>query len=296
MKCIKCSKEAIIYRKYSGEKLCIKHFISSIENKVYLNIKEVFRNKRRVGLAVSGGKDSLAMSYIVNRIVKKKKWNVELIGLLVNEGIHGYRDKCISKALSLFEKLGLRLKLIEFNQLYSLTVDEIARRISNINMICSYCGVLRRRALEILGRREKVEVIFTGHNASDIAQTVIMNVIQGNIKHLSETIRFPEVILKEKPLGMILEKEVTLYAVLRKIDFCSTPCPYTRYSLRNEVRNFLSKLEENHSGITYSVIRLGEKLRKRVKTDILIKKCKICGFPTTKEICKACELLTSLNK
>lgn len=296
MRCSKCSRDAIIYRKYSGERLCVKHFLSSIENKVYSRIRDVIKGKRRIGLAVSGGKDSLSMTYIINRIVKKKKWRVEIVGLLINEGISGYRDECISKALKFFEDLGLELKIVGFDQLYSLTVDEIARRINNINMICSYCGVLRRRALEMIGRRERVDLIFTGHNASDTAQTIVMNVIQGNIKHLSETVRFPGVILKEKPLSMILEKEVTLYATLRNIDFCSTPCPYTRHSLRNEVRNFLSKLEENHPGVTYSIIRLGEKLREKIKTDIVVKECKMCGFPTTKEVCKACELLSGFKK
>ena len=38
---------------------------------------------------------------------------------------------------------------------------------------CSYCGVLRRQALNISAERSKADLIATGHNADDNAETGI---------------------------------------------------------------------------------------------------------------------------
>ena len=292
--CDKCGGEAVIYRKYSGEKLCKKHFFRSLEKKVYSNLREYLEKGLKVGLAVSGGKDSLTLAYIVTKFVKQRFRDIKLIAFIVDEGIKGYRDNSIRKAKLLLTKLEVPYVVFSFKKHFSITVDEAMEKTNKLNMACTYCGVLRRRALEIMSRNEKIDLLLTGHNACDIAQTIILNVIQGNLKNLSSSDLFPGTVRKEKPLKNILEREIALYASLREIDFCSIPCPYTRYSLRNEIRNFLTRLEENHPGITFSITSVGEKLKQKIKADVKVKKCVFCGFPTTKEVCKACELLKSL--
>jgi cytoplasmic tRNA 2-thiolation protein 1 len=40
---------------------------------------------------------------------------------------------------------------------------------------CSFCGVFRRQALDRGAVKMKADKLVTGHNADDLAETVIMN-------------------------------------------------------------------------------------------------------------------------
>ena len=102
-----------------------------------------------------------------------------------------------------------------------------------------------------------------------------------------------------KPLCEVLEKEITLYAYLKKIRFQENPCPYAGEALRNNVRNTLNRLEEKHPGIKYTIYRSAERLREIVRgsqSEITLNQCRICGEPTVTEICQACQLLQKIGE
>ena len=281
-------------RRHSGERTCKEHFIRSIEKRVRKEVSKHLTFDSVVGLAISGGKDSLAMAYIMGKLQKKFSKMV-LIGLIVDEGIRGYRKPSIEKAEKALSSLGIERKIFSFEERYSVTVDEMVKDSGEKRMACTFCGVLRRRAIDILAKEAGVDIILTGHNVDDISQTILLNIVQGNITHLTERIDFPEVVPRRRPLRNILEKETTLYAFTKGIDYYSAPCPYTSYALRNDIRNFITHLETYHSGTTYSITRSAEKL----KTDKVKKRrdrCPKCGYPTLGDICKTCQILERFKR
>lgn len=295
MRCSYCNNEAIYRRRYSGENLCIKHFIKTIDEKVYRTINPVIRHGDKIGLAVSGGKDSLVMAYIVNKIVKRIRGrSLELVALIIDEGIRGYRDKSVEAAVNHLMEWGIKYRVGYVSEVFETTVDELVAK-QNKNLSCTYCGLLRRRLLNLLAEEEGVTKIFTGHNASDIAQTIILNMLQGNVRNIMYETEAPDAIPRIYPLKKILEQEATLYAYLTRIEYYDKPCPYTRYSIRNDIRNFLTKMENKRPGVTFSIIASAEKIKKEIGKKIRMNKCYICGQPTTRKICKVCELSKELN-
>ena len=291
--CKYCKNNAVYHIKYSGELVCKKHFIKLIEKRVRKSIRRLIRPNMKIGLAVSGGKDSLVMAYIVKRIVAKIP-NIELIALIVDEEVSNNRKKAIETALKNLNEWRINYRLVRFSDFYPYNIRNLMQE--RPNMACTFCGVLRRRVLNILALKEKLNVIFTGHNATDIAQTILLNVIQGNIKHLIRELPLSEELIpRYYPLKNILEKEVAFYAFLRKIEYFDGYCPYIRYSIRNEVRSFLNQLEERHPGITFNIIRLGEKIKQK-GTAVKLKKCKYCNYPSVGDICKVCEIVIKYLK
>ena len=66
------------------------------------------------------------------------------------------------------------LKILSYDELYGWTMDAIVSQVGRKNN-CTFCGVFRRQALDRGAAMLNVDHIVTGHNADDIAETVLMN-------------------------------------------------------------------------------------------------------------------------
>ena len=97
--CSKCKKSAITFIRYNGTHLCKDHFIEYFERRVKKDIKKQGRTegKSKIGVAISGGKDSTVALNLVYDIFSKRS-NIDLYGITVDEGIKGYRYESINYA------------------------------------------------------------------------------------------------------------------------------------------------------------------------------------------------------
>ncbi|MEM4520374.1 MAG: TIGR00269 family protein [Candidatus Bathyarchaeia archaeon] len=306
-KCTSCGvREAFYFRAYSGEKLCTKCFIESIEGKVRATIAKykMLSFDDRVAVALSGGKDSVSLLHILVRIEKDFP-RASLCAITVDEGIEGYRDEAVKIASENCRALGVEHHIISFKELYGYTLDEIVKRIKDAKRgltPCSYCGVLRRKALNVLARRVSATKIAMANNLDDEVQTFMLNIMHGDVMRIFRSgPAFNEeiegLVPRVKPLCEVLEREVALYAYLKGVRFQENPCPYASEALRNDIRNMLNRLEEKHPGTKYTIFRSAEKIRGKIiekKPEVNLRRCKICGEITVGDICQACKLLQDL--
>ncbi|MBS7643583.1 TIGR00269 family protein [Candidatus Bathyarchaeota archaeon] len=307
MKCTRCKKQpAIFFRPYSGESLCQHCLITSIEGQVRRIISKyaMFKPNDRIAVAVSGGKDSVALLHILTKIEKQFP-AAEVVAITIDEGIRGYRKEAIRIARENCRVLGVEHFIYSFKDLYGHTLDEIVKitREEEIGP-CSYCGILRRRALNIASREVEADKLATAHNLDDEAQTILLNIIHGDVARIAriEPVLYGENSLKfvprVKPICEIPENEIALYAYLRGIGFQSVPCPYIGTALRHEIRHMLNKLENRHPGVKFTIIRAAEKIRpvlKKALAPVKLQGCRVCGEPTTGSICKPCEVIRKLG-
>jgi uncharacterized protein (TIGR00269 family) len=296
-------KEAIYFRPYSGERLCGSCLCGSIEERVRRTITrfDMFEHDSRIAVGVSGGKDSLSLLHILVKIEEKFP-KAELIAVTVDEGIRGYREEAVELAEAECRKLGVEHRVLSFKQLFGYTLDEIAERTrGGALMPCSFCGVLRRRALNTLAREVGADRLATAHNLDDMAQTVLLNILRGDHRRLALLDPAGEVVTEKfvrrvKPYCDIPERESVLYAYLKGIGFQSSPCPHAETAMRSDIRGFLSGMEAKRPGtmfiVFHSALRMLPMLRKESS---LLGFCPLCGEPTTGEVCRACEMLQSLE-
>jgi uncharacterized protein (TIGR00269 family) len=305
-KCTLCKKrEAVFMRPYSGERLCRRCFCQSIENKIRATISryEIFQPDDKIMVGVSGGKDSVTLIHILTKIEKKFP-DATLYAVTVDEGIKGYRDEGLKFAVENCRKLGVEHVVTSFKQMYGYALDEIVSMIQEKELTpCSYCGVLRRQALNIAAREAGVDKLATAHNLDDETQTMILNILHGDFLRLTRvkpvlTVVHPKLVPRVKPFCEVPEREVALYAYLKKIEFQKIPCPYSGTALRNDVRAILNRLEEKHAGTKFTVFRSMEKIRPALEAmteKAKLRECKKCGEPTGSEICKPCQMLEKLS-
>jgi len=299
--CIRCGGAPVYYRPYSGERLCRSCFLHSIVEKTRRTISKhkMLSHGDRIGVAVSGGKDSLTLLYILSDITKGHA--SEIVALIVDEGVEGYREEAVRYAIQTCGKLGIRHYILSFKEAYSLTLDEaIKLRRDNSLAACTICGALRRRAIDQLAKEAGVDVVATAHNLDDILQTFLMNLFSGDIRRVvrSKVLDEPSelfTVKRIKPLMEIPEAEVALFAYLKGIPFQRASCPYMNESIRSEVRSMLNEMELKHPGIKFNLLRSYLKIISNLKLETKSFVCSLCGYPSSNQICSVCTILTKIR-
>ncbi len=198
---------------------------------------------------------------------------------------------------------------MSFKELYNYSLDRIVKIISEKEeggkglTPCAYCGVLRRRALNLAARKAGVDKLATGHNLDDETQTILLNILHGDalriarVKPVLAEIH-PKFVQRVKPMCQVPEKEIALYAHLKRIEFQSVPCPYAPAALRSDIRVMLNRMEEKHAGTKFTLIKSVERIRpslEAVAEEVKLQDCKECGEPTVGEICQPCQMLRKLG-
>jgi uncharacterized protein (TIGR00269 family) len=300
MQCSLCNKEAVVFLKYNGSHLCDKHFVEFFQKRVNLEFRRELKITKpvRIGVALSGGKDSSVALYETQRVFGKRK-DVSIVALTIDEGIKSYRPETIRAASSLTKKLGIEHRILSIEENFGTTMDTISQggRLAP----CSYCGVFRRKLINKAGIDEEVDYMVTGLNLDDTAQSVMMNIVRGDLARIARMGPHSEtkagLVPRLQPLLKIAEKEVLLYAIIKGIDFSHSVCPYAGSAIRNEFRESIDKWEERSPGTKYSIINSFEKIRDMmpVEIDVRMGKCKICGSPTPGEICQSCSFEQELG-
>ncbi|MEM0195849.1 MAG: TIGR00269 family protein [Thermoplasmatales archaeon] len=295
MRCSFCDNDAVIHIRYNGTHLCEKHFIRFFQKRVNLEFRNEVKIKgnTRIGVALSGGKDSSVALFETKRVFGKMR-NVSIIAITIDEGISGYRSKTIEAAVSLTKRLGVEHVILKMSDFYGITMDEIStgRRM----LPCSYCGVFRRKMINVGALGQNLDYVVTGLNLDDTVQSFVMNMVRGDLERLSRM--GPHFTVKEglvprlQPLRKIPEREVLLYAILEKIEFSHAECPYAGFAIRNEFRNSIDSWEERTPGTKFALLNSYDQIKSLLsqKRTEPLGKCRVCGSPTPGDICQSCLL------
>ena len=301
MKCDSCQNQAVYTRKYSGQKLCSTCFSNSIVRKTAKTISKynMVKYNELVAVAVSGGKDSLALLKIIHEMASTH--NFKIIAITIDEGIPGYRNEALEIVENFCSKLNVEHKVYSYKDLFELTLDEaLELRENERTSSCSICGILRRRAIDYAAKDVRADVIATGHNLDDTLQTFVINMISGDTTKIGWM--DPDTSLnslrKIKPFCEIYESEIVFYAFTNDIPFQSEPCPHMNEGIRTEIREFLNSLENKHSGIKNNLYQSILKISQIIKTSNSKEKitCEKCGTQCTGNICSVCNMVLKLKE
>lgn len=119
----------------------------------------------------------------MNTLNERKGYGLDLFLLSVDEGISGCRDDSLETVKRNQIQYSLPLHIVTYEQLYGWTMDAIVREVGLKNN-CTFCGVFRRQALDRVALLINAQSIVTGHNADYIVETILMNILRGDIARL----------------------------------------------------------------------------------------------------------------
>ena len=300
MKCRICKKEASVKLKHYNLPLCEDHFYEFFEKRVKKAIGKfrMFSKEDDILVAVSGGKDSMVVWYVL------KKLGYKADGLFIRLGDNDMIDKT-QKIIEGFAK-DIDGKLIvedATRYLYGLSTFEAARILRRST--CSFCGMVKRYLMNKVAVEMGYDVLVTGHNLDDEASQLLGNILHWQKGYILRSWPVLEkthekFVRKAKPLVLNYEDDIRLYAEMKGIPFLKETCPFSMGATSKIYKKMLSTLENDQRGAVLSFymgyVREKDEIFKEDEEPVKLNSCEICGYPTTSNICYFCRSRQKLKE
>jgi uncharacterized protein (TIGR00269 family) len=309
MKCRKCGSKASVNMRQHKLALCKEHYLDWIPEQTGRFIKkyEMFTHYEKVLVAVSGGKDSLALWDILIRLGYQADGlyiGLGIDGVSPSGGGFGYSSESQRLAQKFADDHSLRLHVVDVEKEYGQPIPvlaEITHR--GKGRPCSVCGLTKRHVMNRIARDLGYDVLATGHNLDDEAAVLFANTLnwqadlllrQGPV--LPES---PGLARKVKPLCRFYEREMTAYALLRGIEYIYEECPYAQGSTTIYYKELLNQLETERPGTKLAFyVKFLEARRQGLfgepasGSTAELYPCANCGQPTSAPgLCSFCRLM-----
>jgi len=303
MNCTKCKTKAVIKIPRHHAAFCKGCFASFVHDQVARAIKseQMFGKNDRILVAVSGGKDSLALWDILLKLGYKAD------GFYVHLGIGAYSERSSAMVRRFADRvaipLGAALRTHTVEQEEGAGIKELAQLVHRPT--CSTCGTIKRYQFNRAAIEQDYDVMATGHNLDDEAARLLGNVLHWQEEYLEKQgPSLPASVegfaKKVKPLYRLSERELAAYCVLQKIEYIVEECPMAQGARSLLYKEVLNRLETESPGTKqYFYWGFLEKQREkrspaaamREKDQSLLHPCRTCGQPTTAEVCSYCKLV-----
>lgn len=298
MRCRKCSTRAVIRLPRHNSAFCAACFDEYVLDQVQRAIKSdrMFGRDEGIAVAVSGGKDSLALWEILSRL------GYRTTGLHIDLGIGVYSDVSRKKTEAFAQARGLSLTVHSLREEHGLGLSEIADGLRR--PACSACGVIKRYNMNAIAAEHGMPVLATGHNLDDEAARLLGNVLHWQDEYLDKQspalpASHPKLVRKVKPLYRLAEREIAAWAVLHKIDYIVEECPNSRGSKMLIYKDALNRLEAAAPGTKHQFyLQFLDRQKTRASLVTLtpdLRECVSCGQPSTAEVCSYCKLISTLK-
>jgi len=297
VKCRKCGNAAVLELRRHNAAFCGPDFLEFFRNQIREAIRKyrMFTRDEPVLVAVSGGKDSLAL------------WDVlidegyQTRGLYLDLGIFDYSVESRAKCEAFAAARGVPL-------LVRRVAEEVGAPVPVIKSVtrrppCSGCGLSKRYLMNRAALDEGMPVVATGHNLDDEAATLFGSVMHWQMDALPRQSpalpsTHPKLVRRVKPLYRLSEQETAAYAFLRKIDIVDE-CPFAKGATSIAHKETLNRMEAASPGAKHNFLfGFLEKARPAFERAeaVVLNECVRCGQVTTGTLCAFCKLADQVKR
>ncbi len=307
MKCRKCGQKASVNMRHHKLALCREHYLEWIPEQTGRFIKKyrMFTPDEKLLVAVSGGKDSLALWDILWRLGYQADGMYIALGI---DGGFGYSSRSQQLTEKFAAERGLKLHVVDMERDYGRSIPVLAESTHRgKGKPCSVCGLSKRHEMNRLARDLGYDVLATGHNLDDEAAVLFSNTLNWAGEHLIRQgpvlPESPGLVRKVKPLCRFYEREMAAYSLLRGIEYIYEECPFAGGSTTIFYKELLNRLEEAQPGVKLSFYLKFLEARDgglftltAEEAKAALHTCPSCGQPTSAPgKCSFCRMLDSVT-
>jgi len=292
VKCKKCGGRAVLELRRHNTAFCADDFLGFFRHHVLETVRrwKMFARDERVLVAVSGGKDSLALWDVLHAE------GYRTAGLYIDLGILAYSQESRAKCEAFARERGVPLVVVSVAERMGAAIPEVRQHTRR--PACSACGLSKRYIMNRAALEGGYDAVATGHNLDDEAATLLGSTLRWDESALARQTPLleathPKLVRRVKPLFRLSERETAAYAFLRGIDYIVEECPFARGATSITHKETLNRLEDASPG-TKAAFFLGflERARGRFPAldGVSLTECVRCGQTTTGSVCAFCKL------
>jgi len=299
MKCTRCRAKAEVQLRSHNAAFCRPCFLFVFRRQVERAIasERMFTPEERLLVAVSGGKDSLALWDVLADL------GYDTAGLYVGLGIGAYSELSHAKVAAFAARRGLPLRVVALeDEPAGLAVPAVAG--ATRRAPCSACGTMKRHHFDRAALEGGFPVLVTGHNLDDEAARLMGNVLRWKTDHLARQrpvlpATHAKFVRKVKPLYLSSEYETAVYAFMRGIDYVVEECPNAAGATQLLYKEALNRLEAASPGTKLGFVK--EFLRSAQPRFAAGEReapndCERCGMPAYGSLCAYCRLVDEVQR
>ena len=298
MKCKRCQAKAEVQLRAHNTAFCRACFILYFERQVERTIARhrMLPPNGRVLVAVSGGKDSLALWHVL------AAQGYDTTGLHLSLGIGEYSSHSRAKTEAFARAHALPLIVEDLNE-SDIGIPTVAGFTNRPP--CAACGTIKRHSFDAAALRHGFPVVATGHNLDDEAARLLGNVLHWQREYLAKqhpvlAPTHPKFTTKIRPLYLLAEFETAVYAFFRGIDYVVDECPNSVGATQLDYKAVLNDLEERMPGTKQAFVREYVRVGHpafAATADAAgpAGECSVCGMPAFGTICSYCSLIREVR-
>ncbi|MFO8070733.1 MAG: ATP-binding protein [Polyangia bacterium] len=197
----------------------------------------------RILIAVSGGVDSSVLARVLSEKRASLPVEIELLGCRVVTDLAPFDAEAHRGLERFFRDLGVPLARRD--------VPVIGRMEGGGDPSCFFCAMQRRRELIRFALESSCNKIAYGHHQDDVIQTLLMNMLyKAEISTMPARMELDDHdLVIVRPLCLVPERDVKLYARKFGIEPAEPPCPHAEGGRRQRVGRLIDELAREHPRI-----------------------------------------------
>jgi len=237
-----------------------------LKNKIKIFFKNnFFKKPKSIAVAVSGGIDSLALTFILDEFCRENK--IKLHAITID---HKIRKASSNEALELN-------RLLTANKIIHKILTISAKKIPLKNIEAN----LRNERYQMLHEycnKQKIEHLFLAHHQNDVAENFLIRLFRGSqldgLSKMKELIQYKNIKLC-RPFLEIKKMDLKGYLRKKKIKYFEDESNKDEKFLRNKIRKFLASLDDSEL-VQERIVKLSEVIDENRKfiDEILLQKAR----------------------
>jgi tRNA 2-thiocytidine biosynthesis protein TtcA len=198
-----------------------------------IHTRNMIKDGDHVLVAVSGGKDSLALLWLLRERIRRIPIEYKVTAVHVDPG---FGVDNASKMETFFSEHGFEFRIIKSD------IGPRAHGPENRENPCFLCSRLRRKLLFEMADERGCNLIAMGHHKDDIIETFFLNVFFGASVSTMQPVQelFDGKLTLIRPLYLIDEDLVRRYVKFMGWPEIDLGCPTSGSSKRQEIKNMLN--------------------------------------------------------
>ena len=199
---------------------------------------DLFHHGDKIIIGLSGGKDSIALTYCLHLYRKFSHVDFEIQPVILDLGFPNFNPEKLSQFV---ESLGMKLIVSDNKDVFPVLK---ANQGNHSHLPCSICSRMKKAAINKVAKDLGYNKVAFAHHADDAIETLFMNEMYGGrIATFSPMMHLEKANIDFiRPFIYVREKDIQRFVKEENLPVFTSFCPADKFTTREDIKNTLNEI------------------------------------------------------